>query len=518
MNKKVYWIFIIIFMIALSPLWGQDEGVASLSLEDCIIKAMKNNLKVAVEVYNPDIAEASLTLAKEQFMPYFDLNLGLRRNENPSYWFLQGEGTVINNFRNYSFAVNQKIPTGGTVKASLNSYRSKTNEAFQLINPRYGSTLQLDFTQPLLKDFGFKVTRKEILIAQNNLDISYNQFRAVIMDTIYLIQEAYWNLVYAIDDYQVKQQSLALARDLLVKNRKEVEVGKIAPIEVLNAEATVASREADILQAEMLIRKREDWLRNLLNLTTGEGLEQQKIVPTDTPKFEIKVISFDAALQEAIQNRPDLKISATNIENRELNLSVAKNQMLPGLNLNLSYWSPGVSGDRILYLDNNPFTGVVVGREAGSAGGSLKDSFKQLYNNWEVGLTLTLPLSTVTTRANLVKARMELQKSLLVLEDNKKQALLEVRDAVRDIEAHAKRVEAYRAARDLAEKRLHAEVRKLEVGLTTNYFVLQYQEELGNARSLEIRSLIDYNLAWAKLDKAMGTSLDKHGIRFADFE
>jgi outer membrane protein TolC len=197
---------------------------------------------------------------------------------------------------------------------------------------------------------------------------------------------------------------------------------------------------------------------------------------------------------------------------------VAKNQMLPGLNLNLSYWSPGLSGDRILYLDDNPFLGVVVGQEKGSAGDSLRDSFKQLYNNWEVGLTLTLPLSTITTRANLVKARMELEKSLLEMEDNKKQALLEVRDAVRDIEAHAKRVEAYRTSRTLAEKRLKAEVKKLEVGLTTNYFVLQFQEELSNARSLEIRSLIDYNLAWAKLDKAMGTSLEKHSIRISDFE
>ena len=504
--------------MTVSPILGQEEGVVSLTLEDCIIKAMQNNLKVAVEVYNPDIAEASLTQAKELFLPYFDLTLGLRRNENPSYWFLQGEGTVVNNFRNYSFSVNQKVPTGGTVSASLNSYKSKTNEAFQLINPRYGSTLQFNFSQPLLKDFGLKVTRKEILIAQNNLDISHHQFRAVIMDTIYLIQEAYWNLVYAIDDYQVKQQSLQLARDLLAKNRKEVEVGKIAPIEVLNAEATVASREADILQAEILIRKREDWLRNLLNLTTGEGINQQKLVPADTPAFEIKAISFEEALQKATQNRPDLKISSANIENRELNLTVAKNQMLPGLNLNLSYWSPGVSGDRILYLDDNPFTGVVVGREAGSAGDSLKDSFKQLYNNWEVGLTLTLPLSSVTSRANLVKARMELEKSLLELEDNKKQALLEVRDAVRDIEAHAKRVEAYRASRALAEERLQAEVKKLEVGLTTNYFVLQFQEELANARSLEIRSLIDYNLAWAKLDKAMGTSLAKHNIKISDFE
>jgi outer membrane protein TolC len=190
--------------------------------------------------------------------------------------------------------------------------------------------------------------------------------------------------------------------------------------------------------------------------------------------------------------------------------------MLPGLNLQFSYWSPGVSGDRILYQDDNPFL-PVIGKEKGSAGDSLRDALKLLYSNWSVGLTLSLPLSNFLTKADYARAKMEAEKSQLELENIRKQAYLEVKDAVREVETNAKRVEAYRVARELAGERLEAEVKKLDVGLTTNYFVLQYQEELANAKSMELKSLVDYNLAWAKLDRACGRSLEKRNIRISQF-
>ncbi|MEE9500622.1 MAG: TolC family protein, partial [Candidatus Aminicenantaceae bacterium] len=173
----------------------------------------------------------------------------------------------------------------------------------------------------------------------------------------------------------------------------------------------------------------------------------------------------------------------------------------------------GISGDRILYLDDNPFLGIIIGKAEGSAGDAVGDALNFKHNNWNVALTLTLPLSNVTTRAEYVKSRMELEKSQLELEDNKKFAMLDVNDAVREVETHIKRVEAYRLARELAQKRLEAEEKKLDVGLTTNYFVLTYQEELATARSTEIKSMLDYILALARLDRAMGSSLESWNVR-----
>ncbi len=509
-------ILVLVLTLFLKPSFPQEDKALSFSLEDCIVKALKDNLTVAVEVYNPDLADASLAKAKEFFLPRLDLGFGNERTENPSFWWLEQADVVVRKHTDYSVSLVQQIPTGGNFTLGLTGYSSDTTAGFQIMNPTYGNTLRFNFTQPLLKGFGFNVSRREIIVARNNLDISVNQFQSVLMDTIYKVQEAYWNLVYSIEDYKVKQQSLQLARDLLAKNKKEVEVGKIAPIEILNAEAVVASREADILQAEALTRRNEDVLRDLLYLTEEGEMSTKRIVPLDKPSFIRKDISLDEALKEALEKRPELRMKKISIETNELNMGVAKNQMLPGLDLQLSYWSPGLSGDRILYQDDNPFLGII-GKEEGTAVDSMRDAFKLLYDNWTIGLTLSIPLSSFTTRADYVRARMELEKSQLELENIEKQVFLDVKNAVRDIETNAKRVQAYRLARELAEERLEAEVKKLNVGLTTNYFVLQYQEGLERERSLELKSLIDYNLAWARLEKAVGSSLEKRNIKISQF-
>jgi outer membrane protein TolC len=513
---KASLILVLILTLFFKPSFSQEEKVLSFSLEDCIVKAMKDNLTLAVEVYNPDLADASLAKAKEFFLPRLDLGYGDERTKNPSYWWLDQAAVVATKHTDYSVSVVQQIPTGGNFSLGLTGYTSNTTAGFQIMNPTYGSTLSFNLTQPLLRGFGFNVSRREVIVARNNLDISEDQFQCVLMDTIYKVQEAYWNLVYSIEDYKVKQQSLQLARDLLTKNKKEVEVGKLAPIEILNAETVVASREADILQAEALIKRNEDVLKDLLYLSKEEEMSTGRIVPLDKPSFIRRDISLDQALKEALEKRPELRMKKISIETNKLNMGVAKNQTLPSLDLQFSYWSPGLSGDRILYENGDPFQGVI-GKEKGSPSGSLRDAFKLLYNNWNVALTLSIPLSSFTTRADYVRAKMELEKSQLELENTEKQVFLEVRDAVRDIETNAKRVQAYRLARELAEQRLEAEVKKLSVGLTTNYFVLQYQEELGRERSLELKSLIDYNLAWSRLEKAVGASLEKRNIKISQF-
>ena len=494
------------------------EEIVSLSLEDCIVRALKDNLNIAVEIHNPGLAEARLSRSKEIFLPQWEVQFGNERNESASSWWLQGEDTSFTKYFNLSTSIVQQIPTGGRLSLSLSNFRTETNQLFQNYNPYYQSTLRFEATQPLLKNFGFKVNRKEILIARNNLDISFDQFKTVVLDTIYLVQEAYWNLVYAIEDHKVKQQSLDLAKDLLAKTRKEVEVGRLAEIEILNAEAVVASREADILQAEALIRSYEDRLMNILNMTVGSEFERKRIHVLDKPEYVEKDIILREAIDEALSGRPDIRIKQKTIETNHLNLSVAKNQLLPGLDFSFSYWSPGLSGDRLHYLNDNPLTGVVVGKEEGGAGQAISDAFHFLYNNWSIGLTLSIPINTIFSRADYTVAKMELEKSLVELENLKRQAVVEVRDAFRSVETNARRYQAYKVSKELAAKRLKAEEKKLNVGLTTNYFVLEYQEALAEAQTQELKALIDYNLALAQLEKALGASFEKRNIRISDFQ
>ena len=493
-----------------------QETKKSLSLDDCIVGALKNNLRIAVEVLNPNIADTTVTRAGEKFIPSISFGYNSRETNTASFSWIDAADQVRSSYNDYSVYLNQLIPTGGIFNLSLRSYKNETNRSFQTINPRYGSTLTLSFTQPLLKNFGFKMNRREIIIAKNNRDISELEFHQTLLETIYRVEEAYWILAYSIEDLKVKRKSLQLARDLLEENKRKIEVGTMPPIEIFTAESEVANREADILQADRLVKNYQDRLKNILNLPIlGQG-EQTEIVPSERPDFKQKVISIEEALATALANRPDLKTTKVNLQTREFNLSYAKNQLLPDLSLRASYWSPGISGTQILYLDDNPLTGVVVGTAPGASSDALKDAFKFRYNNWSIGLTLDIPLNTILTRAQHAEAKLSLDQAQMMLKDQEQEIFLEIKTSVRDVEINYERAQAYRVARELAEKKLEAEQEKFRVGKSTNFFLLQYQRDLADAQTAELRSMVDYILSLARLDKALGTTLRTKNIRFSD--
>ncbi len=494
---------------------AQDRQVLNLSLEDCVAKALKNNLNVAVEKMTPELAGLTLAKAREIFLPQFSLSYGNDRQENPSNWWIQGAGTITSKLFDYGVTVAEMIPTGGNLSLSLQSYKSDTNQAFQLINPRFGSTLRFDFTQPLLKNFGLTVTKRQILQSAKNLDIAEKQLESAMIDTIYLVQESYWNYVFAIENLAVKKQSLQLGRDLLANNKKQVEFGQLAPLEILNAESVVAQRDADLIQAEGLVARSEDVLKSLINLSAEGDVRAMSVVPSDQAEPKTVSVAYDAALKDALERRPDLKILKTTLETKDLAVTVARNQSLPSLDLNLSYWSPGISGDMLIYPDNDFFS-PPIGKIPGSASDSLRDAFKLLYSNWNVGLTLSVPVGSIVSKADLSYARADLAQSQIRIRSLEQQIALEVSDALRTVEMNAKRAEAYRVARELAEKSLDAETKKLAVGLSTNYFVFEFQDKLANARSTELRAKIDSILSIGRLEKAMGLSLSKRGLSLAE--
>ncbi|MGD8534793.1 MAG: TolC family protein [Candidatus Aminicenantes bacterium] len=513
-HKKVLCFVSVLFLLA--GLQAQEKKL-SLTLDECITRAMKNNLNVAVEVLNPEIADISISLAREKFYPtlYFDYNLEDR--DEPSFSLIEVAGSVQADYNDYVGRISQLIPTGGDFSISLYSYRRESNLRYQTYNPRYTSILSFDFTQPLLKDFGFKMSRREIIVAKNNREVSENQFKGIIMQTIYDVENAYWSLVFSIEDLRAKKRSLEWARNFLAKNKREVEVGTLAPIEILSAESEVATREADILQAEAEVKNSEDQLKTIINLIAEEEGFDFEIIPVDEPQFTKREVTFEEVLETALQNRPDLYELRADIENKRINLTYAKNQLLPDLSLRASYWSPGISGTQLLYDPSDPF-GDPIGSIPGGAVDSFKDAFNFKFRNWSIRLVLNFPLNTMLSRAQHAQARTELNQSNLRLKNQEQQIILEVKNAVRSVQTNYKRVQAYRAARVLAEKTVEAEEKKLKVGLTTHYTLLQHQRDLANAISAELRAVIDYNLSLAQLDRVMGVSLKKKNIKFSIFE
>ncbi len=506
---------ILLVLVLTSLVWSQQTNQTEkpLSLHDCIVGALKNNLGLAVEVYNPQLADISITRAKEKFFPQLNFGFNKENTNNPSFSWIDAADQVEETFNDYYGQLSQEIPTGGNLSATLYSYEIDTTRKFQTINPRYGSQIRFNFTQPFLRDFGFKVARREIIIAKNNTEISESRLRQVLLDTIYNVEEAYWNYVGSIEYYKVMQQSLELAQDLLQRNTKEVEVGMLAPIEVLSAKSEVASREADILQAEALIKSTEDRLKTILNISEELDFDLTKIVPTDEPTFEQKEVSLEEALATGLNKRPDLQGLQFDLKNRDLDLSYAKNQLLPDLRLEAAFWSPGVSGTQILYENDDPINGEIIGTIPGKRQDALQDALGFKYKNWTIGLTLSIPITSVVTRAQFAQARVSLEQAQVNLKNQQQQAFLEIRDAVRNVETDYKRVQAYRVAREFAQENLEAEQKKLKVGLSTNYQVLLLQRDLTNAQSSELRAIIDYNLALAALDRAMGITLEKKNIK-----
>ncbi len=515
--------FAALMLLALGPTLAAQSGqrpgtdereILRLSLDECIVKTLKNNLGLAAEMLTPRILGETVTLAGEKFYPTVSFTYNKQDTETASYSFLDASDFVKSAQNDNTTQLIQTLPTGGALTASLYNYLSSTNRSFQTINPRVGSTLRFNFSQPLLKDFGFKVSRREIIVAAYNRDISAENFNRLLEDTIYGTESAYWNLIYSIENLEVRRQSLKLAQELLENNRAEIEAGTLPPIELLTAEAEVSLRQADILEAEALVRNNEELVKTVINLAAEtDDPKAIRIIPTDRPTVEKVNIDFDEALVTAIQNRPDLQAMRIDISSRRFNVSYAKNQLLPDVRLQLSYWSPGISGTRILYQDDNALSGIIIGTIPGKRSDAMKDAFSFNYKNSSIGLTVSLPTSNVFSRAYYAQARTSLEQAKLRIKNQEQQLMLELGNTVRAVETNYQRTQAYETARELAQKKLEAELEKFKVGLSTNYLLLQFQRDLANAQTLELKALIDYKISLANLDKVMGVGRENRNVK-----
>jgi outer membrane protein TolC len=513
-GKKVIWILSVLVII-ISVSMAQEQEQKELTLDECIFHAIKNNLDVTAELLSPELANISVSQAREKFIPVLGFTYNRSSTNSASYSWIELTETLSTQYKNYQVEIGQAFPTGGEFYVALNSNKYDTNQRLTTINPRYGSTLTFNFIQPLLRNFGFKISRMEILVAKNNRDISENDLKNALLETVLAVEQAYWNLVFSIETLEVRRESLKLAEDLLEKNRKEIEIGTMAPKEILSSQAEVAHRQADILQAKSAVKNNVDMLKVLINLPDDEG--EIDIVPLDKPSFEQREVNLNDALRTAWYSRPDLQSSRIIVKNRDLDLTFAKNQLLPTLNLNASYWSPGLSGNQILLDPLNPFN-PPIGEIPGSSADALRDALDFRYDNWSLYLTLDIPLNTVISRAAQAHARVSREQSEVRLKSLEQKIILEVKTAVRAVETDYQRAEAYKLARELAEQKLEAEEAKLDAGLSTNFVVLQYQRDLSNARSNELRAIVDYNLSLSQLDKTLGISLQNRNIKTSDLK
>ena len=512
--KKILFILLLLIILWSTFVFGAEEK--TYSLQECLASALKNNIALGIKVVQVERQEGLFKQAKEKFLPALSLQLGKANTNTPSYSWIEAEGAISAESQQLSGQLSQALWLGGNLTLSIDTSQYESNQRFQTINPRYEGAVLFKLVQPLLRGMGDRISRKSIIIAGYNRSISANDLKLALLDTIYRVEELYWNLVFAERNLEAKTQSLKLAEDLLDKNKRMAELGVIAEIEILSAEAETATRQAEILEARALLENSRDELVSTINLDVENGGSAIMLRPGDDPQRQEKTVDTREVLQQALANRPDYLSSAITLKSKNLELGYAKNQLLPALDLNFQYWSPGLAGTQILYRDNNPLTGEVIGVITGAVADAFKNALDFNYKNWALYLSLNIPLNALFTRGAYTAARMEQREARLRRLDLERQIGLEVSTAARSVASSFQRIQATRFARELAEKKLAAEAKRQAAGLSTSYMVLQYQRDFTQSVSTELRALCDYNLALARLGKITGTSLQTRQIEFSE--
>ena len=471
-----------------------DVGELRVSLREAVLLALKNNLDIAIAGYNPKINAEGIIIQKAVFDPVFSLTADANRTVTPVATLLAGVAIAgkskIEN-RDLNGSLTQKLPIGASYTLSLTNNRRQTNSVNDVVNPAYKTFLTLSITQDLLKNFGPDVNTAPIKLARNTQAISVAQLRLQANQVITNVHNAYWNLVFAIENLEVQRRSLRLARELEELNKARVRAGVAAPVEVTQAEAQAAAQVQNVILAEKAIKDAEDQLKLIINIPDSERIWARSIIPADTPPFEVVQVETEASIQEALEKRPEYTEAKLTLQNNDLNLRVARNQLLPSLQLQGSVGLNGLNDSL-----GSDYNGLTSGD----------------FTSWSAALVLQYPLGNRSARSGFVQAKLSYDQSTTSLLNLKRQIVSQVREGVRRIEADIRRVEATRAARALAEEQLRVERKRLEAGVTTTFNVLSFQRDLAAAQASEIQAITTYNQDLANLELVKGTVLEKNQL------
>ncbi len=473
--------------------------------------ALRNNLEIAIERVNPEISEQRVVQEKSVFDPTASATLSKDRSvrQTSSALALPPENETED--LNWDAGISKGWVTGTETDLRFTNNRNDTNSAFAGLNPAYTSDLVLSLTQPLLKDFGISINKSQIRIAANNKEISEFQFRDNVMAILFNVESNYWELVYAREELKVKEESLRLAEDFLKITERKVEVGILAPVEILQAEAEKAAREEGVIMAEDSLLDAEDRLRTVLNLTDDPRYWEIRLLPLDEPSLIDTVLDLNAQLLQAMENRPDFQQAKIDLETRQIELKYSRNQTLPRIDLVASLGVSGLAGDAQAVIPVPGATPVFSPFD-----GNYSDALEELKSgdnyDYTIGILVEYPLGNRFAKSELVMADLENQKALLALKELENRVIREVREAYRQIDTNRKRIAAAEAARRLAEERLRTETRRFELGLATSYDVLDFQEKLTVVRSRELRARIDYRESLVNLERVKGTLIQAKGI------
>jgi outer membrane protein len=561
------------------------DNKLEISLQDAVELALENSLDIAVQRYYPWISDAGLLNAQagntgfgtpgvaiagssasinpfaffiQNFDPLIQSSASVADITTPiNNPFISGAGTtsttgvasVVSHNTQFNNQYSQTFQTGTNFTVNWNNTRSSANIA-NFFNPDVSSTLSVSISQPLLNGFGKQMWTRNIRIANNNRKIADWAFAQQAITTITNTITAYWELAYARENVKVNQQAVAVAQKLYEDNRKQLEIGSLAPLDVTRSESEVATDTQFLIVAQTTQLQDEQTLKNFISKDPlAPNIINVEIVPTDKPMQPetIEAASFEDAIKEAFAKRPELQEQLYNLKNAEIDVQATKNALLPSLTANAFYLSSGLAGNATIFgtpttvgnsrapivdANGNPITVDVGGvptpifepTSTAPVKGTLQQGFttaqNQIFHNrfpeYAAQLTLTLPLRNRSAQAFHARALLE-QRQLETQEQQlRNAALLDVRNSYIALTQDRAQVAAASKARELQQQTFDAEQKKYQLGASTTYLVIQTQRDLITAQGSELRALANLEEAKAKYEQALGRTLDVNHVTIAD--
>ncbi|HST09265.1 MAG TPA: TolC family protein [Terriglobales bacterium] len=437
-----------------------------------------------------------------------------------------GVPTLTQNTSTVDFAYNQGFATGTNLSVGFNNSRVTTNSPFTTLSPTLNSNFKAQLTQHLLQGFGFNANRRFIVIAKNNRELTDVAFRLQVTTTVDQIQNMYWDLVNAYENVKVQQDALALADKTLSDNKKQVEIGTLAPIEIVRAQSTVATNQQSLIVAQTNLELQQLLMKNALSRTLiNAGLIDAEVIPTDTmrmPTDQDAVAPSQDLINDALGHRPELAESRIDLKNREVSMKAVKNALLPSVDLFAYYGGSGLGGSF------NPGAPVCTAPDqqfctqpadippSVSYGGTIHQLFNSTAPDKGAGLSLNIPLRNRTAQANHIRSQLEFRQAQIRLQQVENEVRIEVRNAQFALQQNKASVAAAQAAVDLAQQSLDAEQKKYALGASTSTLVLQQSSALTQSRSNLVAARAAYEKAQVELDRATGLLLERNGIDLAD--
>jgi len=497
--------------LTVMPTFEIQDGELLLSLDNAIQVALERNLSLVIQRYTTEEAELNITQNVGIYDVFAEFDLATLEDTSPAASNL--DGALVQQFEqsNADLRVSQLVPTGGTVRFDWVNRRQETNSLFATVNPNYRVDMDLHYVQPLLRNMGRLVTDRNIRIARTNQDISLENFELQVTAVIVQVENAYWNLAESIAQLEVAEQSLALAKQLHEQNEIRVEVGTLAPLELVQSEAGVAQRDVDIIRARAAVGDRGDVLRELLNIERDADLWEVPIDPTSDPFAEHFEVDMEKAIATALANRPELKRQQLDMSNRELDVRYFKNQKKPRLDFVGTYGYNGLGGP----VDIRDENGEIIDTIDGGYSDALDQIFDTDFEGWRTALNFAIPIQNRTAKAQSAIAEVNFERSQMELQNLELAIVTEVRRVARALEAAAESVDSAEVNRRLQERNYEAEQKRYDNGMSTSFQVLRVQDDLILASSQYVDAVAGHRRALALHYQSLGTLISQSGVQIA---